>query len=530
MKTKIVFAVLMSLLLSACFDDDSNMKIEKISPIRIDLGDMSTNLTAYVLDTLQINPIVYKEGSEDEKLSYKWEISGNDIIPEVLGNTMQLKAVVTMPMNNQPYDLILTVTDNETQLQNYAEFKLSVLSNFGKGLVVADTKDGVNSDLNLIMSYNFSYSLWSPFAEKDNKTMYSVFSLCNNGQLLNGMVKGMQAVSLYGANRSLTVITDHSMVRMDPYDYLIGKENGDLFFVPVPQGDKFIPRQIAYDGGPMYEIVNLDGTIYSRRMREGNLYYGAPLETSLFDEYEISKMIAYPAYHYYESVYYFDEKQNRFLSSASDHAELNTIPHITSGAFDPDNIGKKDALFMGYGNNDDIYTLFKAEEGNEYSLYTFTPQTLNPQGEFTPQSVYDFTNATDIDKAVAYETSSYEELLYYATDTKIYAALLTGRTPSVFERYTVAEPGAKITSIKLWRQAGQGRIKMKNEESETGYSEVMALGQMMMVTTYNEATGEGKVICIPISVLGSGTLEKDTSFHKEYGGFGKILYIEPQTL
>ena len=40
-----------------------------------------------------LKPVVYKIGSDDADLSYKWEISGNDIIPFVLDSTMTLKAI-----------------------------------------------------------------------------------------------------------------------------------------------------------------------------------------------------------------------------------------------------------------------------------------------------------------------------------------------------------------------------------------------------------------------------------------------------
>ena len=128
-------------LLASCFEDESNTKIEKINPIHIELGDFSTTVSVYLLDTLRINPIIYKEGTDDAKLSFTWEISGNDIVPAILGTTMNLNAVITVPASADAYRLVLTATDEDTGLKNYEELRLYVMSNFGRGLLIADTKD-----------------------------------------------------------------------------------------------------------------------------------------------------------------------------------------------------------------------------------------------------------------------------------------------------------------------------------------------------------------------------------------------------
>lgn len=166
---KIKFIILMLAMVgyfTSCYDDKSNDSIKTINPLVIDMGGVPTSMSAFLLDTLEIKPVVYKIGSDDADLSYKWEISGNDIIPFVLDSTMTLKAIVSVAPNSNPYTIILTVTDNRTNLQNYEKFSLSVYSNLGKGLVVADTRDGVNTDLNLIMSQNFTENFLQQFDEK----------------------------------------------------------------------------------------------------------------------------------------------------------------------------------------------------------------------------------------------------------------------------------------------------------------------------------------------------------------------------
>lgn len=187
---KIKFIILMLAMVgyfTSCYDDKSNDSIKTINPLVIDMGGVPTSMSAFLLDTLEIKPVVYKIGSDDADLSYKWEISGNDIIPFVLDSTMTLKAIVSVAPNSNPYTIILTVTDNRTNLQNYEKFSLSVYSNLGKGLVVADTRDGVNTDLNLIMSQNFTENFLQQFDEKDNTILKNVYSTTNNGKLIEGL-------------------------------------------------------------------------------------------------------------------------------------------------------------------------------------------------------------------------------------------------------------------------------------------------------------------------------------------------------
>ena len=144
--------------------------------------------------------------------------------------------------------------------------------------------------------------------------------------------------------------------------------------------------------------------------------------------------------------------------------------------------------------------------------------------------MYDLTSFPDMMDAVDFECSPLEEVLYYATDKKVYALLLPGSDPQAFERYSVEDPNEKITSITLWRKGWQGKLKFKDSSSDEGYYTDWAMNRMMVIAIYNESTKEGKLVCVPITNIGSGILEKDKDYHQEYKGFGRILCITPQTV
>lgn len=124
-----------------------------------------------------------------------------------------------------------------------------------------------------------------------------------------------------------------------------------------------------------------------------------------------------------------------------------------------------------------------------------------------------------------------EDVLYYATDDKIYASPLNSRNPTSELRYT-ANAGEKITNISVWsdNQGAAGKIYYKNINPDIS-DEFLILGandRMMIITTYNESSKEGKLITVPIVTLGIGGLEQDRNYHNEYGGFGRITKYAKQ--
>lgn len=530
MKIKFIILILAIVgCFTSCYDDKSNDSIKTINPLVIDMGGVPTSMSAFLLDTLEIKPVVYKIGSDDADLSYKWEISGNDIMPFVMDSTMTLKAIVSVAPNSNPYTIILTVTDNQTNLQNYEKFSLSVYSNLGKGLIVADTKDGINSDLNLIMSQNFTENYLQKFDEKDNTILKQVYSTTNGGKLIEGLVTSMQT-SFYDY-RTLTVTTDHSVLRMDPYDYVQGMMNNEMFYIPVPE-DRFKPMCLMYDNTAPYELLIMDHVVYPRRVRRQNVHYLASLETSDLSPYRATLGCSFTEGANYRSLYVYDELNGRFLRCPYEYNELQIVRQVTgteAAPFDLNNIGRMNALFMAPGKDDAIYSVFETKDGGKRYLYTFDGGTL-----FVPTCAalkfYDLTSFPGIMETVGFDSSPLEEVLYYATDKKVYALLLEGSNPQAFERYSVEDPNEKITSITIWRKGLQGKIKFKDSSSSEGYYTDWAANRMMVIAIYNESTKEGKLVCVPIMNIGSGMLEKDRDYHREYKGFGRIVCIAPQTV
>ena len=61
----IYWVIVFAGLFFSCYEDHSSLTYKLINPINIELGDESTEYTVFAYDTLEIKPIVYREGVED---------------------------------------------------------------------------------------------------------------------------------------------------------------------------------------------------------------------------------------------------------------------------------------------------------------------------------------------------------------------------------------------------------------------------------------------------------------------------------
>lgn len=138
----------------------------------------------------------------------------------------------------------------------------------------------------------------------------------------------------------------------------------------------------------------------------------------------------------------------------------------------------------------------------------------------------DLSHCPGINEAVGFVSSPVSPDFYYATKDQIYTFSLGNAGEVVAEsRYAVdKERDGDITSMRLWREE-YSRMNVSNSSSSTGVSTQSAQNRLLVITTYKESTGEGKVITIPITQLRSGMLEPNRDVHGRYEGFGRITSV-----
>lgn len=511
MKIKYMFIFInMVCFFTSCYKDNSATDFKLLNPIKIDFGGVSTSINLFQFDTLELNPIVYKNGIVDDNMSYEWKIQSANYDPIILANTMTLKAEIALPPNPNAYELLFTVRDATTTIEEAVRVFITVNNSIGSGLFVADTKDEINSDISLISSFNFS----SSYTAEDPKYVYSLYSRSNGGEMIPGIIKDMQSL-IKADSKTFTILTDNDVFRVDPSNMVAFERNNDLFYTPI-EGNM---KPIAITLKPYWdrEFMNIEGKIYSRASDWGNTAYSFYLFTPENHDYKVSQFVSIGEWG--ETQFYvFDEILNKFYGINDYFTSLMNLAKRPSTSFDPNNIGAYDALYMGEGQYASVVTLFKSEMGKEYFVCSFD------SFDNSPILRCDLTNCENIDKAVGYFTSPISNDFFYATDRSVYALSLTSDIGNAYEKYTLEDTNDKITSIRLWRSSTMMYIT-DELNLVTGLRKTSASNQMIIITTYNETKKEGKIIILPIIRVGDGTIDRNPKTHTTYTGFGRITSV-----
>ena len=515
-----LFAALSMFMLNSCYEDESSLNYKLINPIVIDMGGAPTSYSVFAYKELEIKPIIYKEGVDDADLSYKWTLSGNTIMPQVLDSTMTLKAVIKANPEKNPYNLLLQVEDKTTGIVQEATFQVTVLSPFGSGLVVCDTRDEKTSDVSLIMAYNFT----SNYKKENDTIMYNLFSLVNERKI-NGVATSVRS-TIYGTNRSLTIGTDHTIDRVDPFDYTYIDGNGSMFIIDPKT---YNVATIGYEPNSGVELLSINGKIYPRGMQQNNKVYSYHLLTSDMSDYYIKKFYR-PQW---DNGLGFDEQNGRLLefNMASKLMVYNSGKLTADAPFDWNKLQGYTCLAMFSGDNNQMHTILKNKEtGKIYTYVTKRTQWYADDADKNgwPLKVVDLSEVPGIETAKFFDGSETQDVIYYASSNAIYSVNLAV-TPIIVKKEYETAAGEEITSMMAWKDY-QGSIDYTNPNPNASEQKLTtsSRNRMLVLTTWDAANKEGKVRTIAIATVGTGTLEKDPAKHGVFGGFGRITAINIQ--
>ena len=505
----------------SCFEDESNTNIKELNPIRIENIDIRNNyFSLFMGDTLKIEPLVFCEGIPDNELSYEWQLSGGTIAPMVIDSTMYLCAEITVPpySTGGGYFLKFTITDKTTGISRIESFHVEVLSPYGEGILIADTKDeGAHSDLSLVMSREVSSSITS--ANSKISIFRNLWSK-NNGAPLSGRV--LDAItSIYGTNRSLTVVTTEHIQRADNIDFIdIPGESDEQLFTIVPPhiGHGYSSGFFGKYTSTGAEVLCADGLLTARGVQHNNRVFGYTLYPSGMSKYNVTLMYAPQS----KPVYTYDALSKQILFYDY-NGYWRALEQNSSSLFDVRNLQDYEPFYLAEMSAG-ITLLTKQISTGEYKALVMVKGSNTTN---YAKSVYDFSAATNIDKAKYFELNQLEDVVYYATDEEVYVTPMASMYAQV-QWKVPAGSGDKITGIKIYKWSGGQCRYLKVQDGESREIFTSSRNRMLMITTYNEVTKEGKVTLVPIVTLGIGGLEQNRDFHVILSGFGKILGVYKQ--
>ncbi|WP_299672106.1 PKD-like family lipoprotein [uncultured Polaribacter sp.] len=511
MKKSTLFALLcFGLMLTinlSCYEDNSTLDDNLISGVRIDTTGMS-ELTVRQFERLTLTPDLDIGNLSEADLSYEWRINlaPNTTEYDVISTEKNLDYEVRLPPNRTGrfHQLFYKVIDNITELEYSIAWPLTVLNNIGEGLVVAVTADGITTDISHIMSPEVSPD-FNEVSVKQN-----VYSAINNNTI-DGLIKDMIFTTIFGVDAML-MITDNSVVRINTLDYTFGGKNDDLFFGNLgtyqPQSLGVATSAVLYVGSNKFTATNLG---ISRE-------FGIPFDFTFQVPAEIAVIRkANPPV----IISFYDETNEHFVYQAriGSFGDRNMIrvPSAPTGVFNPDDVTNKTNVAAGVSTTGNFRHLLKDLTTNEMILYEFDggidefPSPIAP----APLSITSLAGAPNIANAKHFVILEDQKVIYYATDTTIYAMLYSASTPTFETRYTVPA-GEKITTLQVYQQAGYPY------DQSTSY--ITTNNKQLIMSTYNGT--EGKVSILPIINIGLGNI--DTPNIKTFTGFDRVTAIGTQ--
>lgn len=515
--TKNIYWILLfffvTITINACKKDTSTLDVNKISGVEVDPTQLGT-LNSFQFDHLILDPKLNIGDLKESDLTYEWKINliYNDTVSMVIGRAKKLDYEVRLkPNSGSDYHLVtLTVTDKSHDLKYITSWKLIVKNNIGEGLVIAESVDGVTTDISHIMS---------PLVTKDytgesiKRNIYSAI----NGTTIPGLVKQMRFVAARSGN-ALFTITDSHITKINTLNYTLNGIDAALFFGPTeikPQALYGTRQSDIYIGNGKFTVTYLG--ISDK--------FSLPLD---FPSNTVPTQIAFNATEGPDvAVTFYDEPKGKFYYMPSvgtnSFADKNMYPFepAPTKAFNPAALPGKTNLAAGMGSEEDFVHILKDKATGKVGIYTFDKggwdsdnyETIPP----SPKGFYDLSNAPSINDAVKFVVLDDQKVIYYATPTKIYAIIYSTNTPVFEERYSIPA-GETLTTLQVYRQSDYP-YNLDNDYLPTN-------NKQLILSTYGSAANSGKVYILPMINIGLGNI--DQSKIKIFTGFNKISSITSQ--
>ncbi|MFD0761314.1 PKD-like family lipoprotein [Lutibacter aestuarii] len=505
---KYILATFVVLIISiSCLDDTSTLDINGIAGVEIDTTGNSS-FSVYQFDKLIVEPNLNHEGLPEDNLEYQWSINlePNDTLYTIISEERNLNYEVRFKPNvsGKFHQLVYTVTDKINGLDYIMAWPVKVLNNIGEGIVIAETTDNVTTDISHIMSPKVTTNF------EGISVKHQVYSSIN-GVNIAGITKQLRFAKVYGVD-VMFGITDESIYKINTLDYTFAGNNNDLFYANAAS---YSPDAI----GGVYQ-----GDLYISNGKLTSTYLGAsrsfglPFNSSF---YVPGIIAANPNSNPAVVINFYDEVNDQFVYQPSitqfGDNTMYAAPATAEGAFNPTSIANKINLAAVVSTSGEFKHLLKDETTGSVELYVFDaggsnyPNTIPP----APIASYDLSNAPDISQANQFVLLNNQKVLYYATDTKIYAVLYASGTPIYEERYTT-EASETITTLQVYQQAD---YPLRSSEDYLPLN-----NNALLMSTYDG--NEGRVYIMPIINLGVGNI--DTGNIEVFEGFNRITAMATQ--
>ncbi len=505
----ILIAALTALTAVSCYKDKSTEASFTIPDIKV--SGIEDHIDVVYGQEISLTAEVSQAGRTAEDFTFLWEIDLETNNPDdrlELSDTPELTYKVSNLPSDKPYNLSLTVTDNKTGLSSVCWTKVYVSSSLGEGLLVAYTRDGgKTSEFDIVADPVLTYGY-------NGATRYTreLYALANGGAALDGKVLSLNEIACSNGatlNESKIIAgTDSHILAINPLTFKKTAEDKDLFnsvnetsFKTTAQFNFGGYSSCAVVNGTLYGILDIIDNVYSKVA-----YSKSP--TSIFTNknfgyYAMDQGFAM-VFNEYDSKFYYIYGWGLMNSALTEYTGDFTINYTGATAFGGGCLkGKKPSL------------LIKTADG-EWIICAFNQTSADVLAEEYKVS------GSDMDNIASVAFCDNADLMYYATPEKIYSVVISGGKANVSAlSWKPDSADEKITSIRQYTQGWYGthQYYLDTYEFQLPYNRLQ-----LIITTYNEKTGEGKIYLRPFNTsTGRFTMKSNGTLT----GFGEITAIAP---
>jgi len=527
MKRKIynfIVLTLAVLLFNGCYADKSGLDTNKIDDVVIETPSMSAILRVEYLQDVTFDPTVKLGGvTNPTGVTYKWEINqtpgSTDLV--VIGTERVLKTTIKNKILSASYILIFTATDDKYKVAYQKSWPIYVSSSLREGIVIADTKDGINSDLSLIMDNDITTSYTTGVNIKYN--LWKTTTGSSYPALIKNITYTLHKRSHILTKNVITTIFENKDIKMyDCENYSLYKTAQEIF----PGKTASFDPQAFYTINNAVWVLVANNIAYLFANNQGITAFTLP--ASGVNYVDNSIMVADNSYGRGPYAFWYNNTTGKF----HDIAKTSTTPatgaeYTTQGVFNPTNLPDR-RMIAGDISVDGVSStmLLKNTVTSNYELYSISFSYSDVNYNIIPSAPklkVDMPAALTpiLNSAVSIFFCAFDPIMYVATSTKIYAVNFGGGVVSYSEKYT-APAGEQITKAKLFVQ-GRYRLNRKEFNDVIGpiYEPTLALNTKAVVISTLKGTYEGQIYLVPQGTPGTGDL--NSSLAKKYSGFGKIL-------
>lgn len=499
--------------LQSCYADLSTEADHEIPELTITYPDESINI--FFGDTLRMAPDIYQRQRSASDFDYMWEID--------LKTTHQEKAIISegptleYPVGNtpsvEPYELMLEVTDRQTGLKCSKVWPLYVMNPFGEGLLVAYTRDGGNtSELDLVRDVPITYG----YQDSEPRYARNLYTK-GNGEPLQGRINCMSdskfsESSVYNLQFVMLCTEDH-LIGLDPTSYKVSRKDNQFFdsYLETSYNSTYIRDFGTYgsvvimNGGVPYVTLNHGAATYNKMVFkcsgvDKTDLHGQDIAWDPNQQGVTTCVSTSDGQFYYTSSFLCG-------SSGFQHLEYDPKYNYAGGTCLGSNcINYNSRLSGGH--------LVKTASGLYAVIITFQ------NGVFADALELE-VNGPDTDKITGADFADNGSLFFYGAGSKVYSNVVMASGVTTRDcGFKPQDSREVVTGVKHYKQACVGKLG--------SYPETQLLDQysrkLMIVTTYNPSTKEGKVYLNSYSVA-TGLFTK--SVQKVYSGYGEIEFVEP---